>query len=309
MPRSRRANYATFTALILPVLLAFAALGVDRFWQETCRMEVQNGVDAVAHGGAMGLDGTVAGFTVARNLAGDVGARNYIAGSPLQVLPGAGIDSYTVNLGRWQNNTFTPDISNPRLVTAVQAIYQRRGLPTFFARPAFGVDALAVQAEAIAVAGGPGVVGCVLPLAIPSCELTMAPDICDVSLTLNPDTNYSGAWAIAGDGRPSAQSVRNAIHTCVPGDISQALSLNNGAINSGSQALAEAVDVSTEAWNTGEWGPLPTQSARSGVTHYGHVLTSLIYVFNDPTNCVATSYNGTGPAIRSRAWAAAGSSA
>ena len=100
--------------------------------------------------------------------------------------------------------------------------------------------------------------------------------------------------AIAGGSRPSAQSVRNAINSCVPGDISQALSLNNGAINSGSQALADAVSASADVWNTAEWGPIPAQAPRSGVTHYGRVLTSLIYVFNDPTNCVATSYNGTG---------------
>lgn len=292
-PGDRRGYYATFTAIVLPFILGLGALAVDHYWQENCRLELQNAVDASAHAGAQGLDGTSAGLETAGALAADFGGRNVVAGYPLQMVPGLGVDTCTVNLGRWEDGAFVEGTSDPMLVTAVQVKYRRRGLPTFFARWAFGIDALAVEEEAVALAGGVGIVGCALPLAIPSCALTAGGDVCDVSIALNADTNDSGAWAGAGSSRPSAQSVRDAITSCVPADVSQPVSLTNGAVGSASQALAAAVSSSSATWDVEAWGPEPSQSPRSGVTHYGRVLTGLIYVFDDPSDCKSTVYNGT----------------
>lgn len=130
-----------------------------------------------------------------------------------------------------------------------------------------------MEAVAVALGGRAGTAGCVLPIAIPSCALTTAADICDVSITLNADQNDNGAWAGPGSSRPSAQNVRNAIESCVSADASQAASLNNGAITSASQTLAAAVSASSATWDTAAWGQQPAQAARSGVTHYGRVLT------------------------------------
>lgn len=296
--RHRSGKIAIQAVLILSVLLAFAALAIDRSMLQIRDQEAQDAADAVAHAAASKLDGSAQGMAQARSAANAVAQKNKVGLKPVAFGVASG-PTARLELGRWTGGQFVADESDPSVVAAARAQINRNDVPTIFGYPAFGVRYLSVSADAVAVSGGVGEMECPLPLAVPDCALPGSGDICGADLTLNPDGTDAGGWAMLGGSRPSAATIRSAIESCGLGEVDTAdtVSLNNGSVNSALGALARAVDSSTVEWDSAELGPLPAQSPRSGVSRYGHVLDSWIIVFEDETDCTNTAYNGTSLAV------------
>lgn len=283
-----RGNVAIVVSLSMIALIAVAAISVDlgalRVWQ----IELHNAAEAGAHAGAARLDGTLAGMSAARDFAVATGGANTTAGAPVRIEPA------DVELGRWIGTDFVADASDPALVTAVRVTARRDDLDSFFAQ-VLGWEHLATSDAAIAVSGGPFQADCPLPIAVPSCEIEAVGETCNLDVTFNSAGEDNAGWALLGDVRPSAASLRDAMVSCDAASANDVMSLNNGAVTSAAQYLADMVADQPTLWDAAAWGPLPERSARSGipVEDYGHVLKSRVMVFEDPSGCANPSFNGT----------------
>ncbi|HEX9101519.1 MAG TPA: pilus assembly protein TadG-related protein [Polyangia bacterium] len=167
-PRDRqRGNIAILFALLLPVLLGFAALVIDlgHGWQ--VRNQLQNDADSAALAGVRDLDGTAARFATAINSAVQYAALNSANGSSV-TLPAS-----NVTLGNWNFNTRTFTAASastpPYKVNAVSVTAPTLTLRTWFA-PILGINSENVTTAAIAVGGSPDAT-CGFPLAVPACSI------------------------------------------------------------------------------------------------------------------------------------------
>lgn len=288
--RSRRGNIVVYALFVLAVIFGIAALVIDMGLVRSAQMHVQNAADAAAHGAAARLDGTSTGMANAQATALELVERNPTGVSPLP--DGVNPDT-VVRLGRWQNGAFVEDTTNPATVTAAQVDLARMDLKPWFSAIAFGTDHLAAAAVATAVAGGPGEVRCVLPIAVPDCELPGGAGTCGYDVILNADGNDTGGWALLGSSRPNASTIRSYLDGCIDASLSNVVTLNNGTVNSALNRLADVVNRQTTYWDTATLGTQPARMARSGINPYGKVLEGEIIVFDDPANCTGTKYNGT----------------
>lgn len=291
--RARRGNFLIIAALVMVILLGFGVLVIDVGSAQNSRAELQAASDASALTAVKIMDGTAAGLTSARTLAGTIASNNLIAGTPFAL--SSRVDA-TLDLGRWVNNAFVNDASNPALVVAARITGRRSTLPTFFAPLLGGGDTLAVRSSTVALGGGPIGAACPMPIAIPVCALPTGSAVCNYNLQLGPDGGDNGAWARIGGGRPSAQTVRSAISGCTNASTtSDTVSLNNGQIASASGDVAAQISNSSELWNTSAWGAEPAQANRSGVTRYGRVYHTAVIVFQGSAgSCNGQKYTGTG---------------
>lgn len=292
--RTRRGSVAVTFALMLATLFGVGSLGIDRNMLQVRDFEAQNAADAVAHAAARQLDGTSAGMERAISTAQRVAGLNYVGVTPVTLGAAGAPATASMEFGRWAGDRFVAESTDPRRVNAVRVTVTRLGIPTLFAEPGLGIEELGAEGVSIAVGGGVAQVPCPLPLAIPSCMLPQGELICGFDLVLNADGNDNSGWANLGGSRPSSSSVRSAIESCsLEGvDTTETVTMNNGAVSSAMQVLADAVGDSPILWDDEEWGVMPPQSAQSGVKDYGHVLEGHLIVFDDPANCDGTKFNG-----------------
>lgn len=287
---ARSGNVVVTFAILSAILLGMAAIAVDlgalRVWQ----LELHDAAEAGAHAGAARLDGTEEGMANAYATAVDLACDNFVAGAP--VSPGM----LEVELGRYTGGVFTPDTSDPLLVSAVRVRAARSDLDSYFAAAVFGKETLATADDAMALSGGPSQSDCPLPIAIPSCVVEPVAETCNLDIAFGTDGADNAGWALLGDDPPSGAAVKASIDTCIPGDIVDHVSLMNGSVASAAQALASTVAEQSTVWDAAAWGPLPARSARSGISaaDYGHVLWRRVIVFDDPTGCANPRFNGTG---------------
>jgi Flp pilus assembly protein TadG len=304
----RRGNTAVQVALMLTMLLGFAAVGVDLSVKRYNERQALNAAEAAAHAAAAQLDGTSTGVTNARLLAVQLAASNPFAGSPANVDANTSNDpAGNVVLGRVdETGAFVAD-ATPETATAVRVQVARTDLPTYFAKAAFDVSHMSAGGTAIAVAGGPSSSDCPIPIAVPACQLDAAADICNLDIVFNSDGKDNAGWALPGTARPDANSLANAVQDCMGQvDTVDVVSLNNGTVTNALHAMASEVSASTDYWNTAEWGKIPNRSTRSGITaaNYGKVLLTELMVYDDPNGCADPSYNATGVPVRGFATAA-----
>lgn len=304
----RRGNTAVQVALMLTMLLGFAAVGVDLSVKRFNERQALNAAEAAAHAAAAQLDGTSAGVTNARSLAVQLAAQNQFAGSAASVDANTSNDpAGNVVVGYVDDaGTFVAD-ATPTTATAVKVQVARTDLPTYFAKPAFNVTHMSAGGTAVAVAGGPTSSDCPIPIAVPACQLESAADICNFDVVFNSDGKDNAGWALPGYARPNASTLTNAVQNCMGEvDTVDVVSLNNGTVTAALQALAAEVSASTDYWNTADWGTQPTRSSRSGITtaNYGKVLLTELMVYDDPNGCADPSYNALGVPVRGFATAA-----
>jgi hypothetical protein len=286
-------------ALMLAVLLGLAALVIDLGYQGAAQAELQAAADAAAHAGAMQLDGTSEGLATATAAAVDFAAFNAAAGEPVVLDPDA-----EVVLGIWDDASASFMAGGAtELIDTVQITARRDDLPAWFAHAAFGHDALAASVQSVArrTWEGAGQVRCFLPLAVPVCvieDVYGRDGVNMVDLVLNPPGVNNVAWA-RPDANPSASWLSNQIWNCTYDgsvEVIDSVNLNNGVINSVLADLADKVEASDTTWDTGLWGALPAQAARSGIAPalYGHTLEGPIALFDDDSYCTSPhAMNGT----------------
>jgi hypothetical protein len=156
--RQERGAVAIWFALLLPVLLGFAALAVDLARIHLVKVELQNAADAAAMGGARSLTdagGTPFNWSAAADSARAFARRNVANGSRIQ--------DATIETGYWnlQSRSWS-GTSGTGYVPAVRATIgisegQNSGPLNLLFAPILGIDESNVQASAIAViapAGG-----------------------------------------------------------------------------------------------------------------------------------------------------------
>jgi hypothetical protein len=167
-PRDRqRGNVIILFAVLLPMLLGFAALVVDlgHGWQ--VRNQLQNAADAAALAGARDLDGTPLQYVPARLSAVYYSGLHQANGASVSLPIG------NVVLGNWNflTRTFTPDPGTmpSYRVNAVSVTAPTLTVSTWLA-PILGISSENVGATAIAVGGSPDA-SCGFPLAVPACSL------------------------------------------------------------------------------------------------------------------------------------------
>jgi hypothetical protein len=97
--RSRRGNYAILTALLLVVLLGFAALAIDLSYIRLTRLQAQNAADAGAHAALLELRQT-RDQDRSRARADQIVSLNVVAGQVAQIEPGV-----DVVFGGWDFDT------------------------------------------------------------------------------------------------------------------------------------------------------------------------------------------------------------
>lgn len=290
--RDRVGNASILSALGIVAVSAAGALAVDISVGRIAQVEIKNAAEAGAHAGTRMLDGTPEGIEAAKQMAAAVAARNSVIGSPLSVSADGGPDGL-VEVGHWSGGSFVAD-EDPATATAVRVRATRPDIRTFLRRVSQPDATLSTQARSSSAGGGLGVSDCPLPIAIPSCSIDRA-TMCDMNISFGPDNNDNGGWGELGSSRPSAASIRDAIDACsMATDVTNVVTLNNGEVASAAHTLASAVAASTDQWDPA-WGIQPLRSSQSGLgsAQYGKVLHGNIIVFDDPSNCTATKYNGT----------------
>lgn len=241
--RRNRGNVAILSALMLTMLLGFAALAVDLSNKYRVRAESQRAVDGAALSGARELDGTEAGMVSADAQARVVGEQHYAYASDISMSQG------DIELGNW--NLATRTFTTPALpadTNAVRVTYTEPEVAHPFAAPLTGTASSPVGASAIALGGGPSTVACGFPLALGSCtlqpqgggtncggclQLASAPD--DNAGWSNFDGNTSNpaiAEAVLAacyqDGEPALDAAGNCANTCGAGQVGDDMNVGNG---------------------------------------------------------------------------------
>ena len=146
---SRRGSYAILVALLLVVLLGFAALAIDMSYIRLARLQAQNAADAGAHAALTELRLT-RDQDAARSRAEQIVNLNAIAGDAAVIDPAA-----DVTFGGWdfEGHSFDPDAD---FVNAVEVVVRREAdapggsVPLMLAR-IWGADAADVRSNGSSV--------------------------------------------------------------------------------------------------------------------------------------------------------------
>jgi hypothetical protein len=193
----QRGGTAIMFALVLPVLLGFAALAVDLARIHLVKVELQNAADAASLGGARSLSdpgGQPYNWSAAATKALDVARSN--------VANGAQIQDAQIETGYWNilnpSPGFRPagtggapiagDVPAVRVTTAISKTRNNGPLQLLFA-PILGISDSDVQASAIAVIAPPTGGTGMFPMAITGCMFNLFWDSDTNSPRLDPDTN------------------------------------------------------------------------------------------------------------------------
>lgn len=297
--RSRDGSYGIILAISLPVLLGMSAIAVDLSYQKVVRAELQAASDIASAAGAAELDGTYEGFARAKDAAIRAAARNNADGDFVPLAPG------DIEFGYWDRDTWswTPT-DDPELADSMQVRVRRAEVGTSFAGVAFSRSTIAARAGATALQPPDtpaGAVGCYLPLAVPQClfETHTTEELSQLRLVLNPSGVDNVGWARAGD-YPNANWLRDQINDCQQdgrATVGDSVGLQNGVAASVPREIVDAMKHSDVLWDTPEWGEIPAQNDRSGLSpvEYGQVIEGSIIVFESgPEYCegMGGGYNG-----------------
>lgn len=202
-------------AVLILVLIGFAALVIDLGKLFKVRNELQNASDSAALAGAGALDRTAAGVDLARERALDYAALHEADQGEVVV-----VDDDVV-FGTWDEDTrtFTPLGSapdEPAAVDAVRVTTRREdatGDPvTLHLGPVLGTSRADVRTDAIAVAGGPRS-ECGFPMVVADCALDQALDdgSCGHCMTYQDSTSDNAGWTSFDDGSVSGPTITELI--------------------------------------------------------------------------------------------------
>lgn len=267
--RQNRKGNAAFTALSIIALLSFATLTVDIGHARMTRAQIQNAVDAAAHGAVAYLDRTDAGVADAEATAIYLGALNTADGSALTLTA----SDVTFGIYDWDDGTFTVT-ADATLINAVQVSHQKLDIGAIFALVSFGQETLGAGASSMAVVpqGSPATaVSCYLPIAVPSCAV-------DGKGTFEFKTSSNGSdsagWAaLPSDDvpKPDGNFLKQQLSgsDCQPGAVGDSVNVLNGEVAKASSVAAERINhgndgegpwssgslslTAPDAWPTDQW--------------------------------------------------------
>lgn len=293
--RRRTGSIAVMMAVLLVVVMGFAALVIDMGYSRLVQAQLQSAADAAALAGASQLDNTVSGLSDARAMAVAVAALNDARGETIE------LDENTANsadggvvLGVWADGAFTPS-TDPATVNAVQVNLADEGMGAMFSRVAWENDALAAAATSIAQQGlslGASEVAWYWPFGLPDCMFEMydGDDLVDMTFRLSPDGADNTGWT-ALDATINASwasehlsssvdcmqewwSTGEVSSDCPEGSTAATADTSNGELTSGLQTITSLLSTEGIAWDSTVWGSLPSRHSNSSVPvgKYGKML-------------------------------------
>jgi len=199
-----RGGVLVLVALLLSVLIGIAALAIDIGYLSTTRNELQNVADAAALAGAGYLGNVYIGLPPAQQPTFNFTRANVV--SVVQGIAGknkAGVsvsinDDADIKIGLWNPNTGTIDTETLVGPDAVYVKARRDNaanspISTFFAG-IFGIEDMAVTAEAVASLSGPGTVAegeLITPFGLSE---NLFPNNCTDLIEFSPTTESCAAW-------------------------------------------------------------------------------------------------------------------
>jgi Flp pilus assembly protein TadG len=195
---SERGAVLVLVAVMIVVLIAFAALVIDIGKMYKVRGELQNASDSAAHAAAISLDHTAAGIAAARDKAKEYALLHNADGT------GVALDDSDIIFGHWDEatRTFTAlgtDPADPAAVNAVRVIDRRQQATqnsvALNLAPLLGMPQVDVHSDAIAIAGGPRG-ECGFPMVVPDCTLNQALEdgTCAHCMTYQDNNTDTAGW-------------------------------------------------------------------------------------------------------------------
>jgi len=298
MRDGRRGSSAVWVAMSLLIIGGFTALAVDLGVATVARAQVQNGVDAAAHGGAAYLDGTQAGMLAADYRAREIAAQNHSLGVDIAVS--------SVETGYIDPTGAFVASADLAVVNAIRVSGVRNGIAAPFGA-LLGIHQLTASARAVGVRPPPegaGAADCYLPLAIPACVLGNTAFFESQGFEFSSAGQDNIAWAMPGAvNAASVVSQLTAPNNCSSTvSVNDTVNLNNGQIAAAMQAVGLAIESSLQTWNTTRWGPMPAQMPGSSVLPalYGRVIQGPVMLFDDGgvgTCAASTQFTGSRPIV------------
>lgn len=226
-PRQRGAT-AVLVAVVIVILIGFAALVVDIGRLFRTRGELQTATDSAALAAAQQLDRTEDGLVRARSAAHEWAAQNHALGTPVSV---ADAD---ILFGHWDpgSETFAvlaEDGTTAPAINAVKVIGRREQasgnpVPLLFAR-VLGRNTGNVNASAIAIGGGP-MSECGFPMVVPDCSLDepISEGTCDFCMTYQDNNTDNAGWTSFDSGSVGGPTITGLIESaCMNADGSVAI--------------------------------------------------------------------------------------
>jgi len=209
---NRKGSVTITVALLLVVLIGFAALAVDVGYMMVKRNELQNTADAAALGaaGALGSIYSTMTYSAQQDYVSDPAAIDPVA-QALASSMSLSIPNSDITIGQWNptTNVFTPGLANPDavMVTARRDSTVNGPVPTFLAG-VIGINSYPVSATATAaftslqsVPAG----GLPLPVGISIGWFSTAPNYCSTPqpIILYPTTGGCVGWNTYTEGSDS----------------------------------------------------------------------------------------------------------
>jgi Flp pilus assembly protein TadG len=227
---NERGAVAVMVAIMLPVLLGFAALTIDIGQALVAKNELQDAADAGALAGARRLGTIYQGLTPAAQVSytlaspvpiisdvQNVASQNYGAGRSITV------DVGDINIGQWNstNNTFTVTAVNPDAVRVTARLEngQTNGPVSTFLANIWNITSVDVRATATAALTGVGTTNPAdlqTPFGISEFRFN-DPNYCDAPIKFAPtnDPASCGGWQTF-TANPNANTLRNQIDGMIP---------------------------------------------------------------------------------------------
>ena len=232
---------AVVVAIVLPMLIAFGALGVDVGYMCVAKNELQNVADAAALAATRKLGTIYQGMTpgaqqayicgigdiaLIKGVADAVAHKNKAGGEHITVHDMTeGIEINEVEIGNWNSSDIPPSFTaTDAQPDAVRVTARRDGsangpITTFFAK-IFGIDTVDVSADATAALTGqttsePGEIE--LPLGIST--LIATPDKCDKDIKFSPTADACAGWNTFFISPSNDVTVRNILEGMRDGSI------------------------------------------------------------------------------------------
>lgn len=274
--RARRGN-ASVVAVSLTAMVGFSALAVDLGFARTEQGQLQGVVEAAAEAGAMGF---LYNYPDSSPIASGALAAASIAGLNEVSRTSVSVADSQVSFGIYDGGSYTevctgdaPGGCDAQLgdINAVQVVDQEGGLPIFFGA-VFGRNDQTVGARATAIIESGGIcnVPCMLPWAVPDCQMALGAD--------DDPTDDDISWILDDDGNPAVQSRQLIMNPAaddtmgwyVPKDVS-----NNADANSVSSLLqGDCTDLDDGDVDVGEELGASTGAIDNGMQLTGNLLNN-----------------------------------
>lgn len=214
-PSRERGVTLVVVAIMLVVLIGFAALVIDIGKLYKTRSELQNAADSAALAGASGLRGDAAGIEEARVRAKD------FAELHLADLTDVDLDDADIVFGDWDDTTqtFTPlgsEPGDPAMVDAIRVITRREAgtgnAVVFHLARVLGMNDGDVRADAIAISGGPRA-ECGFPMVVADCSLRAALEdgTCGHCMTYQDANTDTAGWTSFDEGSVGGPTITDLI--------------------------------------------------------------------------------------------------